>query len=215
VGVSGPQILVYHTHTTEAYRQTTDDEYVAAGAWRTRDETHSVVAVGNVLDQELERYGFTVLHDTTNHEPPKLDTSYERSLVTMEDYQKKYPTIKVFIDLHRDAYNDVDAGKKDFVTVNGEECARVMCVVGTGKKYSVKPNYESNYKLALAFTNEMENIQKGFTRPIRVKTGRYNQQVSDMCLLIEIGHNANTLQQAKNAAKYVALALSRVLEIDG
>lgn len=215
VGVVGPQVLIYHTHTTEAYRPTSDDEYVAAGSWRTKDHAHSVVAVGEVLDQELQRYGFKVMHDTTNHEPPKLDTSYERSLVTMQDYHKEYPTIKVFIDLHRDAYKNVEVGKKDFVMVNGEECARVMCVVGTGEKYSVKPNYESNYKLALAFTNEMEKIKKGFTRPIRIKTGRYNQQVSDMCLLIEMGHNANTLQQAKNAAKYVALALSRVLEIDG
>jgi len=215
VGVSGPQVLIYHTHTTEAYRPTSEDEYVAAGSWRTKDYAHSVVAVGEVLDRELQRYGFKVLHDTTNHEPPKLDTAYERSLVTMQDYKKEHPTIKLFIDLHRDAYSDVEAGKKDFVVVNGEECARVMCVVGTGEKYSVKPNYESNYKLALAFTGEMEKIKKGFTRPIRVKTGRYNQHVSDMCLLIEIGHNANTLQQAKNAAKYVALALSRVLEIEG
>jgi len=214
VGVSGPQILIYHTHTTEAYRQTTDDEYVETGAWRTKDELHSVVAVGDVLDQELERYGYKVLHDTTNHEPPSLKTAYDRSLKTMEADLKKQPTISVFIDLHRDAYNNVDAGKKDFVTINGEECARVMFVVGTGEKYSVKPNYESNYKLALAVTGELEKIKKGFTRPIRVKTGRYNQQVSDMCLLIEIGHNANSLQQAKNAAKYVALALSRVLEID-
>ena len=213
VGILGPQILIYHTHTTEAYRPTSEDEYVAAGSWRTKDHAHSVVAVGEVLSRELQRYGFKVLHDTTNHEPPKLDTAYERSLVTMQEYQKKYPTIQVYIDLHRDAYNDVDAGKKDIVVVNGEECSRVMCVVGTGEKYSVKPNYESNYKLALSFTNEMEKIKKGFTRPIRIKTGRYNQQVSDMCLLIEMGHNANTLQQAKNAAKYVALALSRVLEI--
>jgi len=213
VGILGPQILIYHTHTTEAYRPTIEDEYVAAGSWRTKDNAHSVVAVGEILSQELQRYGFKVLHDTTNHEPPKLDTAYERSLVTMQEYQQKYPTIQVFIDLHRDAYQDVEAGRKDFVMVNGEECARVMCVVGTGEKCSVKPNYESNYKLALSFTNEMEKIKKGFTRPIRIKTGRYNQQVSDMCLLIEVGHNANTLQQAKNAAKYVALALSRVLEI--
>lgn len=89
----------------------------------------------------------------------------------------------------------------------------MMFVVGTGEKYDVKPNYESNYKLALAVTNELENICKGITRPIRVKTGRYNQQVSDMCLLIEVGHNANSLEQAKNAAKYAALALSRVIAV--
>ena len=213
IGTKGPQILIYHTHTLEAYRQIEGKEYVEAGAWRTNDEDNSVLAVGEVLKKELESYGYTVLHDKTNHEPPSLKTAYSRSLETMEKYAKEYPSLQVYIDLHRDAYNDVEAGKKDFVTVNGEECARMMFVVGTGEKYDVKPNYESNYKLALAVTNELENICKGITRPIRVKTGRYNQQVSDMCLLIEVGHNANSLEQAKNAAKYAALALSRVIAV--
>lgn len=213
VGTGGPQILIYHTHTTEAYRQTPGQEYVEAGAWRTANELRSIVAVGDELETELKRYGYTVLHDKTNHEPPSLKTAYDRSLVTMEKYKDEYPSIRVYIDVHRDAYGDEEAGKKDFVTINGDECARVMFVVGTGEKYSVKPNYESNYKLALAVTNKLESIKKGFTRPIRVKTGRYNQQVSDMCLLIEIGHNANTLEQAMNSAKYVAKALSEVLEL--
>ncbi len=213
IGTTGPQVLIYHTHTLEAYRQIEGQEYVEAGAWRTNDFDSSVIAVGEVLKAQLESYGYTVLHDTTNHEPPSLKTAYSRSLETMERYAKEYPTLRLFIDLHRDAYNDVEAGKKDFVTVDGNECARMMFVVGTGEKYSIKPNYESNYKLALAVTNELESICKGFTRPIRVKTGRYNQQVSDMCLLIEVGHNANALEQAKNAAKYAALAISKVVAI--
>lgn len=215
VGTEGPQILLYHTHTTEAYRQVTGEEYVEAGAWRTADELHSIVAVGDELEKELESYGYTVIHDKTDHEPPSLKTAYDRSLTTMEKYKKKYPSLRVFIDVHRDAYGDEEAGKRDFITINGQECAKVMFVVGTGEKYSVKPNYESNYKLALAVTNKLEGIKKGFTRPIRVKTGRYNQQVSDMCLLVEIGHNANTLEQAINSAKYVAKALSEVLEPSG
>lgn len=213
IGAQGPQILIYHTHTLEAYRQIDGREYVEAGKWRTEDHDSSVVAVGEMLKKELEAYGYTVLHDTTNHEPPSLKTAYSRSLDTMEKYAKEYPTLRLYIDVHRDAYNDVEAGMKDFVTVDGEECARMMFVVGTGEKYTVKPNYESNYKLALAVTNELEAIHKGFTRPIRVKTGRYNQQVSDMCLLIEVGHNANSLAQAINAAKYAALAISRVVEV--
>ncbi len=214
LAAGGPQILIYHTHTTEAYRQITGKEYVETGSWRTADENKSIVAVGDVLEEELTALGYNVIHDTTNHEPPALNSAYSRSLETMEQYEANYPTIRVFIDVHRDAYNDVEAGRKDYIIVNGEECARVMFVVGTGEKYSVKPNYESNYKLALAVTDELEKIQKGFTRPIRVKTGRYNQQVSDMCLLIEVGHNANSLEQAKNAAKYAALALSRVIELE-
>jgi|GEM_PF-684158 len=213
VGTQGPQILIYHTHTQEAYRQIEGEEYVETGSWRTAEEESSVVAVADVLEAELKSYGYAVLHDTTNHEPPSLKTAYSRSLETMERYAKDYPTISVYIDVHRDAYSNIEAGSKDFVTVNGDECARMMFVVGTGEKYNDKPNYESNYKLALALTNELEKIHEGFTRPIRVKTGRYNQQVSDMCLLIEVGHNANSLEQAKNAAKYAALALSRVLDI--
>ena len=212
VGSKGPQILIYHTHTTEAYRQTTEAQYVETGSWRTEDERHSVIAVGRALKNELEEYGYTVMHDLTNHEPPSLNTSYTRSLVTMEKYAAEYPSIKVFIDVHRDAYGNEEAGSKDYVMVSGKECARVMFVVGTGDKYSKKPNYESNYKLALAVTNHLESIKKGFTRPIRVKTGRYNQQVSDMCLLIEVGHNANSLEQALNSVKHIALALSRVLD---
>jgi stage II sporulation protein P len=137
----------------------------------------------------------------------------------MEEYAKEYPTISMFIDVHRDAYGDVESGKKDYVVVNGEECARVMFVVGTGEGktgegFDKKPNYESNYKLAQAITNQLEDMKKGFTRPIRVKTGRYNQHVSDMCLLIEVGHNANSLEQALNTAKYIAIAISRILDVE-
>lgn len=152
------------------------------------------------------------MHNMTNHEPPKLGTAYTRSLETMKKYERDNASISVFIDVHRDAYGDIAKGSQDYVMINGQPCARIMFVVGTGEAHSQKPNFESNYKLALAVTNQLESIKKGFTRPIRVKTGRYNQHVSDMCLLIEVGHNANSLEQALNATRYIALALSRVLE---
>lgn len=213
VGMQGPQILIYHTHTREAYLET-DVAVYNAGDWQTTQSSHSVVAVGEVLKAELESYGFSVIHDTTDHVPPSQSSSYSRSLQTMKEYAKKYPTIQIFIDVHRDAYNNLEAGSKDFVTVNGEECARMMFVVDNGEGYSVKPDYESNYKLSQAITIELENIRKGFTRPIRIKSHSHNQNVSDMCLLIELGHNANTLEQAKNADKYAALAMSRVVDIE-
>lgn len=213
VGVQGPQILIYHTHTQEAYRQIFGKEYIEVGEFRSNNDDYSVVAVGDALRQELNEYGFSVLHDTTNHEPPKLNTSYSRSIKTIEKYQRDYSTLSVFIDVHRDAYGDVETGKKDIVMVDGDECARVMFVVGVGEGFDDKSDYESNFTLALALTKQLESIQKGFTRPIRVRkrSHNYNQHVSDMCVLIEVGHNANSLEQAKNTAKYVALALSRVL----
>jgi stage II sporulation protein P len=220
ISAKTPQILIYHTHTEEAYIQIAGNEYKESGKWYTKDQTKSVVEVGEGLKTALEGYGFSVIHDKTDHQPPSLTTAYSRSLKTMEKYAGKYTNLRVYIDLHRDAYNDLEAGRKDYITINGEECARVMFVVGTGSGYTGtgfdgKPNYESNYKLALAITNQLEDIKKGFTRPIRVKTGRYNQQVSDMCVLIEVGHNANSLQQAVNSAEYIAKAISRVISISG
>jgi len=214
----GPQILIYHTHTTEAYRMTDKDTYVKTTEWRTNDKTKSVVAVGELLTQTLEnKYGFSVIHDTTNHEPPKLATAYSRSLVTMQKYMKKYDSLEVMIDLHRDAYNDVEAGKDDVVTIDGKRCARVMFVVGTGEGstgqgFDIKPDWKSNYALANAVCKELNKMCKNFTRPIRVKTGRYNQHLTNKSMLIEVGHNANTLEEAKNSIPYVAKALAAVLQ---
>lgn len=213
VGAQGPQILIYHTHEEEAYRQITGEEYVEAGKNYTRDETDSVFAVGEALKAALGNNGYSVLHDATDHMTDGLSGAYTKSLVTMEKYASQYPTLKVYIDVHRDSSDN----QKDFVTVNGDECAKVMFVVGPNKTLEEEPKFESNYKLALAITNELENIKEGFTRPIRVQNSskHYNQQMSDMCLLIEVGHNANSLQQAINTTKYVAQAISRVIDISG
>lgn len=204
---SGPTILIYHTHTTEAYTPTAENPYKASSSYRTREQDKSVVAVGEALKQELEAYGYVVLHDTTDHEPPKLATAYERSEVTMGLYKEKYPSLEIFIDLHRDASSDTT----DYVLVNGQPTAKVMCVVGKGEKYDIKPDFDSNLALAQAFTDSLNGLTKGLGRQVRIKPGRYNQHISSHCLLLEVGHNANTLEQALNAVPYMAKALHEAL----
>jgi stage II sporulation protein P len=203
-----PTVLIYHTHTTEAYTQTETDTYTESSAWRTNDPTQNVVAVGETLKEILEtQYGFSVIHDTTDHEPPKLSTAYERSLVTMEKYHKEYPSIVLFIDLHRDAYS-TDSAPCDYLTVNGVETARLMLVVGKGEKYADKPYYTSNRAFADRITAHLNTIDPKLCRPVRVKTGRYNQHVAPNCILVEVGHNANTLAQAKAAMPYLAESIA-------
>lgn len=213
-GGTAPRVLIYHTHTAEAYTPTPENSYKPTSSFRTTDNQHNIVTVGTALTKALrEKYGFSVLHDVTNHEPPKLGTSYERSLKTMLSYKEKYPTIEMFIDVHRDAYN-TKTENTDYVVIDGKRVARMMFVVGTGEGktsagFAEKPHYQENYKLALRITNALNSINPRLTRPIRVKTGRYNQQVSTMCLLIEIGHNANTLEEALNAVPYLAEAIAK------
>lgn len=203
-----PTILIYHTHTTEAYTQTDTETYKPSSEWRTHDNTQNVVAVGERLKEILEeQYGYCVLHDTTDHEPPKLSTAYERSLVTMEKYHSEYPSIVLFIDLHRDAHDTTNA-PCDYLTINGTETARLMLVVGKGEKYTDKPYYASNIAFAQRITDHLNSIDPKLARPVREKTGRYNQHVAPNCILIEVGHNANTLSQAMAAMPYLAESIS-------
>ncbi|MGI6151482.1 MAG: stage II sporulation protein P [Christensenellales bacterium] len=217
----GPSVLIYHTHTTESYLHAMETD------WRTRDEQQNIVAIGKELARILtEEYGISVIHDTTNHEPPRLGTSYERSLKTMEYYKDKYPGIRLFIDVHRDSYElKASATMEDYIAVNdvavinGKKCARIMFVVGTGEGktgqgFAVKPNYKRNYNIALHITNFLNDIHPKLTRPIRVYTGRYNQHVGDS-VLVEVGHNANTLEEALNSLPYLAAAIASLGGGDG
>ena len=207
----GAQVLIYHTHTLEAYRQVKGSEYVESSRWRTKDQSKNVVELGDLLQQELEKYGFDVLHDKTNHEPPELNTSYSRSLATMKKYLENNKTLRVFIDLHRDA----SSNKNDVVMVDGKRCARIMFVVGMGKSSSIKPDWKNNYKLAQTISNKMNAITPNFAKDVRLKEIRsYNQYISDTCMLVEVGHNANTLEEAENTIPYLAKALSEVIKLN-
>ena len=205
LGGPEPRILIYHTHTTEAYAGTEDSD------WRTPDQEKNIVAVGELLAKILrEQYGCNVLHDKTNHEPPLLNTAYTRSEVTMKRYKQTYPSLTMFIDVHR------DAGKGLVTEIDGKRVARLMFVVGTGEGatgtgYKEMPDFESNYSLALAVTNKLAEIDEGLPRDVRVKVGRYNQHVSNQCLLLEVGDNENTLEEVLNAVPYFAQALMEVV----
>lgn len=222
-GGQGPEILIYHTHATEAYLQTPAYQYVESGDWRTKDESRNVVAVGALLAKTLEdTYGRSVLHDTTNHEPPKLSTAYSRSLATMQSYQSRYPSLRVYIDVHRDAYSatDIDNNEaKDYVSIDGQQVARIMFVVGTGKGatgagFNEMPDFDANYGFASAITALLRARDARLSRDIRIKTGRYNQHLSARSLLVEVGHNANTLEQALAAVPYLAAAIDKALSED-
>ncbi|MDR1619076.1 MAG: stage II sporulation protein P [Clostridiales bacterium] len=207
LGGSEPRVLIYHTHATEAYTQNDTYRYKESGGWRTKDNTKNIVAVGALLAEELRAQGCNVLHDTTDHEPPKLSTAYSRSRETIEKYKAQYPKLTMFIDVHRDAGKD-----PAYVMIDGKRIARMMFVVGTGEGltgtgFGQMPDFESNYALALSITNRLADVNERLMRNIRVKTGRYNQHVSSQCLLVEMGDNANSLEDALNAVPYLARAI--------
>lgn len=200
-------ILIYHTHTHEAYAQDEDDPYEAIETWRTVDVNHSVVRVGEALAQELRAYGFSVIHDTTDHEKDSLGEAYLRSLDTMQSYAQSFD---LRIDLHRDAY--VDGLKPCLRADDGAEYAQLMLLVGRGDAYSDadKPPYAENLEYAQRLTGELNALIPDICRNVTVKKGRYNQHVDRRCILVEVGHNQNTLEQALSSISCLAKAIKNM-----
>ena len=214
---SAPVVLIYHTHAEEAYRQSRGYAYreTRQKTYKTLDKTKSVVALGEKLKRALEERGFTVIHDDTDVEPPELKSAYERSLEIME----RYPEAAVYIDLHRNTAN-VKLKKDDVVTLDGKRCARMFFVVGTGVgtyegEYDTAHDWQQNYALAKAVTDRLRAVDPGLALDIRLKVGRYNQHVSPYCMLIELGHNANTFSDAEHSIPYLADALAATLVWNG
>lgn len=206
--VDAPSVLIYHTHTHEAYEQVMDDRYVAIEAWRTTDEDHSVVRVGEELTALLRECGFEVVHDTTDHEQSDLKTAYTRSLDTLESYERSFD---LYIDLHRDAYIE---GMEDEAVYDGEQrLAQLMLLIGNGEGFNVKPYYEENLAFAKALTERVNQLKPALCKDVLVKDGRYNQNIGVFSILVEVGHNRNTLREALSSLPYLAEAL-RSLMID-
>lgn len=208
------RILIYHTHTYEAYEQT-EPAYRETEKWRTADESCNMVRVGEELSGLLRALGYEVVHDTTAFEPPDLSSAYTRSLAMLEQRQAAGEAYDLYIDLHRDAYSE---GQKGGNTVNagGTETARLMLLIGkgegyTGSGYDRKPDWEANLQVAQSITDALNEQADGLCKDVRIKSGRFNQHVSNSCILVEAGNNRNTLAEVLAAMPYLADAIHRTL----
>ncbi len=207
----GPQVLIVHTHGSEAYTPDGTDTYVATGECRTTDTSKSVVRVGDEIAKVLTEMGLTVVHDTALYDYPEYNGAYDRSLAAVENWLEQYPTIQVVLDVHRDALIGSDGTVyKPITTINGEKCAQVMLVMGSNALYD-HPNWLENLALAVQVQKEMNTLWPTLARPIGLRENRYNQQTAPGAMLVEVGSHGNTLQEALSAARMFARALGAVL----
>ena len=203
---NGKRVLIYHTHTHEAYQMTDQEPYTPLENWRTDDRSHNIVRVGDELTAELEKRGFEVVHDDTDFEQDDLSTSYSRSLEAL--LQRADEDYDLIIDLHRDAYIE---GAQLTCSYAGRKSANLMVLIGKGDSFQEKPHFQENYALACALTEKINGLCPGLGREVMVKTGRYNQHFSDHSLLIEVGSNGNTLEEALSSMPILADAIEEVL----
>ena len=191
-----PQILIIHTHGSEAYTQAAGDIYEESDPYRTEDCSHNVIKVGDVLAEKLESYGLEVIHDRGIYDYPSYTGSYSRSGAAVESYLEQYPSIQIVIDLHRDAIGSGDVVYKTKAEVGGKSSAQVMLLVGTGENGLAHPLWQENLKLALNMQQAMDQAYPTLARPLAIKSERYNQHLTTGSLILEVGSTGNTLDEA-------------------
>lgn len=200
----GPQILIIHTHGSEAYTPDIGDDYEISDPFRTQDKSHSVIAVGDALAAAWEEQGIRVLHDREIYDYPSYNGSYTRSGAAVEAHLAKNPDIAVVIDLHRDALGENPIYK--VVAESERPTAQLMLLVGTGENGLYHPNWQENLKLAVHLQAAVVQDFSSLARPLAVKQERYNQQLTTGSLILEVGTTGNTISEAIAAVQAFGVA---------
>ncbi len=207
----GPQILIIHTHGSEAYTPDPENIYEESDSARTEDTNYNVIRVGDELTAALEEQGLNVIHDRGIYDYPSYNGSYSRSGAAIESYLEQYPDIAIVIDLHRDALGDGDVIYKTVAHEGSEASSQLMMLVGTGENGLYHPYWTENLKLALTLQNAVVDTYPSLARPIAVKPERYNQQLTTGSLILEVGSSGNTLPEAIAAVRLFAEAIGPTL----
>jgi len=197
-----PTVLILHTHTTECYTRN-GEAYTESGSYRTLDPDHNMVSVGRELARLLEEHGIGVVHLETVHDHPDYNAAYALARQSIQATLEEYPSIKLVLDLHRDAASDGKGGQFDSsAQVNGQESAQLMLLVSTDHGA-----WAENMNLGVKLTALLERTHPGITRGILTRASLYNQDLGVSALLVEVGAAGNTRQEALIAVEALAEAL--------
>lgn len=202
----GPQILIYHTHSQEAFADSVPG-----------DVNTGIVGVGECLTKILtEQYGYRVLHNTGQYDVETRDNAYSRALPAVEQILAENPSIQVIIDLHRD---EVAEETKLVTDIQGRPTARFMFFNGLSRTrktgdidYLANENQEANLAFSFQMQLKAAEYYPGLTHRIYLKGYRYNMHLRPRTLLVELGAQNNTVEEAINACDPLAHILDMVLK---
>lgn len=201
-----PTVLILHTHATESY--VNSEGYAESSAYRTLDAQYNMVSVGDRLAELLEGSGISVIHDRTLHDYPSYNGSYSQARETLSQYLAQYPSIKLVLDLHRDAITDSSGAQAGYsLETDTGSAAQIMLVLGSDSGGLTHPNWQENLSLAVKLHAQLEKGCTGICRPLSLRTSRFNQDLTPGAVLVEMGAAGNTRQEALLSAEYLAQAI--------
>lgn len=192
------EVAFYHTHNAETY-------IPEHGKSKVEGKNGGITLVGEEVAATLTEQGVRVVHDLTIHDYPDFPTSYIKSKDTVNSLLADYPDLKMLIDLHRDA----GVSQKQTVTIDGKESALLLFIVGNSQ-YVSNPHWKENYALARQVANRLQERYPGIVKDVRLQSGGYNQNISPNVLLIEVGSDKNTLDEALIAGRCLGEVLAEL-----
>ena len=209
----GPHVLIVHTHGSECYFPQGREDYTLTDVERTSDKQYNMIRIGDELAKALKENGISVIHDRNIYDSPSYNGSYTRTLDAIGAALKKNPSIKVVIDVHRDAMTASDGTKyRTVANVNGKQVAQMMLVMSTGESGLPHPDWAENLKLAVKLQNAMQSKYKNIMRPMNLRKERFNMHATKGSMLIEVGTSANSVGEAIESVKLLAPELAKILK---
>ena len=206
LGEDAPQVLIVHTHGSEAYTMPPGEEYEDTGSFRTADASVSVIRVGDELARVLSGYGISVLHDRALYDDPEYNGAYYRAEDAIEAYMEKYPSIGFILDVHRDALEDKAGHQYKVVTREDPDCAQVSLVMGSSWE-----GWQENLKFAVAVQQHLTERYPTLMRPLTLRNSDYNEYFTPGSLLVEIGAAGNSLDEALKAVRVFGEGFAEVV----
>lgn len=205
-------VLIFHTHTTECYQTTDSGTYPKNFSSRNEDEKQNMIRVGEEIATQLEKAGIGVIHDKEIYDR-QYTGAYDRSGQRVDQYLKKYPTIQVVLDVHRDAIQTSETTKvKPVTTIGGKKAAQIMIITGCeGGDVTDFPNWEDNLHFALQLQKTAEEMYPTLMRPLFFCNRKYNMYKSKCSVLLEMGSDGNTLDEAAYSGRLIGHALGTML----
>ena len=211
LGEQGVQVLIMHTHGTEAYTQSPGHAYVASGEYRTTDSSANMLRVGQEICDILNDRGVSAVHSRTLNDYPAYNGSYNRALKDIQAHIQQYPTIQLVIDVHRDAIATGNTYYKTAAVVDGQQTAQLMFVTGTDAGGLSHDYWQDNLAFQAQLHDRLNSTYPGIMRPMSIRASRFNQHIRKGSMLVEVGACGNTLEEALAAAQIFANTLADAL----
>ncbi|MEN6413305.1 MAG: stage II sporulation protein P [Veillonellales bacterium] len=196
-----PLVGIYHTHTAESFIPSSGAAHKPGG------QRGDIVAVGEAMVQQLAKDGVPAIQSKTIHDYPSFMKAYGASEITVKNMLAENPSLQIILDIHR------DAGKREDVTasVNGVSAARILLVVATGQKDLEQPHWKENHAFAKLIDAKLNQHYPGLSRGIELVEWRYNQQLHPRALLLEVGCQENTKEEAQRSIEMLADVLAEII----